>query len=405
MISGQLARFLGSIRQKHPVPARVILWDGSEHSLGEDPRVAIKVRDAKALRYLLPPTLERLGEAYVEGAIDAEGSIRDVIHVASQLAEAGTSSRLGALPTWARRHTRQSDRDAIHYHYDVSNDFYRLFLDDQLVYSCAYFEHPSISLEAAQVAKLDLICRKLRLSAGMRLLDIGCGWGALALHAARHYGCKVVGITLSDRQFELASQRAAEAGLANQVEIRRQDYRDVGEAGHYDRISSVGMFEHVGLKQLHEYFSCVHRLLKPGGIALNHGITSADPDSRSVGLGGGEFIGRYVFPDGELPHVSLAISELSRAGLELLDAESLRRHYGFTLWAWSERLEHRIDEARAIAGEMRTRIWRAYLAGCAHAFDAGWINIYQLLVARPQHTEGRDEIDQPMTRDYMYRPV
>ncbi|MEZ5659271.1 MAG: cyclopropane-fatty-acyl-phospholipid synthase family protein [Burkholderiaceae bacterium] len=403
MITGQLARFLGTIRSKNPVPARVILWDGSEHPLGDEPRVAIKLRSAKALRYLLPPTLENLGEAYVEGEIDAEGDIRDVIDVASRLAEAGSSSRLGALPTWARTHTRQSDREAVHYHYDISNEFYRLFLDEQMVYSCAYFEHPGMTLEAAQVAKLDLICRKLRLAPGMRLLDIGCGWGALALHAARHYQCEVVGITLADRQFELARERVAQAGLEERIDIRLQDYRDVPELAGFDRISSVGMFEHVGLKQLGTYFSRVHDLLKPGGMALNHGITSADPDSRSVGLGGGEFIARYVFPDGELPHVALAISELSRAGLELADAESLRRHYGRTLWAWSERLEGRIDEARVLAGATRTRIWRAYLAGCAHAFDAGWINIYQLLVGRPRESGTGQDIDQPMTRDYMYR--
>ncbi len=403
MITGQLARFLGTIRDKHPVPARVILWDGSEHPLGDSPDVAIRVRDAKALRYFLPPTLEKLGEAYVEGAIETEGPMREVIRVASQLAEAGSASRLGSLPSWARMHTRQSDREAITYHYDVSNEFYELFLDQRMVYSCAYFEHPSMSLDAAQFAKLDLICRKLRLDRDMKVLDIGCGWGALALHAAGQYGCQVVGVTLSDRQYELACQRVAAAGLEDRIEIRLQDYRDVPEAGGFDRITSVGMFEHVGLKHLREYFTRVHDLLKPGGMAMNHGITSSDADSRSVGLGGGEFIGRYVFPDGELPHVSLAISELSRGGLELVDAESLRRHYARTLWAWSDRLENRLDEARAIAGDTRTRIWRAYLAGCAHAFDAGWINIYQLLVGRPANENGVQTLDHPMTRDYMYR--
>lgn len=404
MITGQLARLLGTIRKNHPVPARVVLWDGSEHPLGEPAEVAIKVRDAKALKYFLPPTLEKLGEAYVEGAIDADGPMRKLIVVASRLAEAGSGSRLGALPTWARKHTRASDKAAIQYHYDVSNDFYRLFLDERMVYSCAYFEHPQMSLDAAQQAKLDLVCRKLRLAPGMRVLDIGCGWGAFALHAATHYGCEVVGVTLSERQHELATRRVEEAGLEGRIDIRLQDYRDVPETGGYDRISSIGMFEHVGLKNLRAYFERVYELLRPGGMAMNHGITSADPDNRSVGLGAGEFIGRYVFPDGELPHVSLAISELSRAGLELVDAESLRRHYGRTLWAWSDRLEARVDEARESAGEMRTRIWRAYLAGCAHAFDAGWINIYQLLIGRPvEQPDGTLTIDQPMTRDYMYR--
>jgi cyclopropane-fatty-acyl-phospholipid synthase len=267
-----------------------------------------------------------------------------------------------------------------------------------MVYSCAYFGAPDRDLASAQVAKLDHVCRKLALAPGQKLLDIGCGWGAMAIHAASRYGVDAVGITLSRNQFELATERVREAGLAGRVEIRLQDYRDVAGDGAFDRISSIGMFEHVGLKNLGAYFATVRRLLRPGGIALNHGITSSDAESRSVGLGAGDFIDRYVFPDGELPHVSLAIRELSAAGLELVDAESLRRHYALTLGHWSDAFERNVADLERMAGAQRTRIWRVYLAGCAHAFARGWINVYQLLAIRSD--DGASPL--PLTRDYMY---
>jgi cyclopropane-fatty-acyl-phospholipid synthase len=209
-----------------------------------------------------------------------------------------------------------------------------------------------------------------------------------------------LGIMLSRNQFDLATERVARAGLQDRVEIRLQDYRDLPGEAVFDKISSIGMFEHVGLKNLPGYFSIVHRLLKPGGITLNHGITSSDPESRSVGLGAGEFIDRYVFPDGELPHVSLAIRELSAAGLELVDAESLRRHYALTLRHWSDGFERHLPELERLAGDQRARIWRVYLAGCAHAFAKGWINVYQLLAIRSP--DGDSPL--PLTRDYMYGP-
>ncbi len=222
----------------------------------------------------------------------------------------------------------------------------------------------------------------------------------MAIHAAKHYGVKAVGITLSTNQHALATERVRAAGLSDRVEIRLQDYRDVPGEGVFDKISSIGMFEHVGLKHLAAYFATVRRLLKPGGIAMNHGITSADAESRSVGLGAGDFIDRYVFPDGELPHVSLAIRELSQSGLELVDAESLRQHYALTCGHWSDAFERNIAELERLAGPQRARIWRVYLAGCAHAFAKGWINIYQLLAIRPE--DGANPL--PLTRDYMYGP-
>ena len=403
MFEKQVVKHLEALRADHPLPISLRLWDGTEVALGDSPTVRVTVRNAGAAKALLRPSLDSLGEAYVEGELDVEGDIRDVMDAAEGLARAGDRQQgKGALPSWLTRHTRKTDRKAIEYHYDVSNEFYSMWLDERMVYSCAYFRTGEEDLAAAQVQKLDHICRKLMLKPGDRMLDIGCGWGALAMHAASRYGASVVGVTLSSNQFELATRRVREAGLQDKVEIRLQDYRDVPEAHGYDKISSVGMFEHVGLKNLRGYFEIVHRLLKPGGITLNHGITSEDADSRSVGLGAGEFIDRYVFPDGELPHVSLAIRELSAAGLELADAESLRRHYARTLQFWSDGFERNLAKLTELAGERRARIWRVYLAGCAHAFAHRWVNIYQLLAVRPAQGASGAESPLPLSRDYMY---
>lgn len=404
MLEKQLMRFVEDLRQKQPMPLRITLWNGSSTALSDAPRVELKLRQAGAAKYLLNPSLDRLGEAFVEGLVDVDGDIRDVIAVAEGLAQHGDTERgLGRLPGWLSRHTRKSDRKAIEYHYDVSNEFYSLWLDPQMLYSCAYFPQGDEDLATAQTLKLEHICRKLMISPGQTLLDIGCGWGALAIHAARHHGARVVGVTLSTNQYELARKRVRQAGLEDRVEIRLQDYRDIPGDAVFDRISSVGMFEHVGLKNLRGYFGIVHKLLKPGGIALNHGITSSDSDSRSVGLGAGDFIDRYVFPDGELPHVSLAIRELSAAGLELTDAESLRRHYARTLGFWSDGFEKQLPRLTELAGERRARIWRVYLAGCAHGFRNGWMNIYQLQAIRPKYGSNGAESPLPMSRDYLYR--
>jgi cyclopropane-fatty-acyl-phospholipid synthase len=404
MLEKQVVKYLEGLRKRLPLPLRVKLWDGSEVALDDKPRVELRLNDAASARHFLKPSMAALGEAFVEGHIDVDGDIREIVSIAEHLARDGDDQQArGRLPSWLARHTRKSDRKAIEYHYDVSNEFYSLWLDPRMVYSCAYFRTGEEDLETAQVQKLDHVCRKLMLAPGQTLLDIGCGWGAMAIHAASRYGVKAVGVTLSTNQFELARERVRAAGLEDRVEIRLQDYRDVPGDGSFDRISSIGMFEHVGLKNLRGYFDTVHRLLKPGGIAMNHGITSSDADSRSVGLGAGDFIDKYVFPDGELPHVSLAIRELSAAGLELTDAESLRRHYARTLWHWSDRFERNIARSTALAGEKRARIWRVYLAGCAHAFAHGWINIYQLLAVKPQPGASGAESPLPLSREYMYR--
>lgn len=379
----------------HDVPLRLRLWNGREAVLGPSPIVTFEIKSISALRRLLRPSLASLGQAYVDGLIDIEGTIDDVIAVAARLsARAGRQVRRAAR---MMRHTRRVDAEAIAYHYDVSNDFYRFWLDEEMVYSCAYFRSPDDSLERAQLAKIDHILTKLRLAPGQRLLDIGCGWGALALRAARDYGASVVGITLSRNQHGLARARVAEAGLADRVDIRLQDYRDVNEK--FDRIVSVGMLEHVGLKNLRGYFAVIRKLLADDGVCLNHGITSTDADSAEAPFGGGDFIERYVFPHGELPHIGFLLKEMAAAGLEATDVENLRRHYALTARQWSRRFERNGEQLRALAGEKRYRIWRTYLAGCAYGFEQDWISLHQVLAVKAGDP-GANPL--PLTRDYMY---
>ncbi len=380
---------------RHAVPLRLRLWNGREAALGPSPSVTFEIKSISALRRLLRPSLASLGQAYVDELIDIEGSIDDVIAVAARLsAHAGRQVRRAARRV---RHTRRKDAEAIAYHYDVSNDFYRLWLDERMVYSCAYFRREDDSLEQAQLQKLGHILAKLRLAPGQRLLDIGCGWGALALRAAQNHGVRAVGITLSRNQHDLARERVAAAGLAGLVDIRLQDYRDVDEP--FDRIVSVGMFEHVGLKNLRGYFARTRELLADGGICLNHGITSTDPDSAEAPFGGGDFIDRYVFPHGELPHIGYLLREMAAAGLEATDVENLRRHYALTARHWSRRFEHNAGQLRALVGEKRYRIWRTYLAGCAYGFAHNWIGLHQI-VAVKAGSPGANPL--PLTRDYMY---
>ena len=269
-----------------------------------------------------------------------------------------------------------------------------------MVYSCGYFRHEDDTLEAAQLQKLDHICAKLGLAPGERFLDIGCGWGALAMRAAEKYGVMATGITLSDNQHRLANERIRAAGLQDRCRVIMQDYRDMRGEGVYDKIASVGMFEHVGLGNLAVYFSVVRRLLRERGLFLNHGITSADTRNRPVGLGAGEFIGRYVFPKGELPHLHRVVHDMSEQDLEVHDVECLRPHYAKTLGTWSDRFEGCMEAAVAASSERTARIWRIYLAGCAHAFEQGWVSIYQVLASR-QTKPGPTAL--PLTREWMYR--
>jgi cyclopropane-fatty-acyl-phospholipid synthase len=361
------------------------------------PAVEIHVRKASALPLLLSPSLDRLGAAYVEGRIDVSGRVEDLLEMAHRLAEAGTRPE-GRLARVVRRftHSRQSDRAAIAYHYDVSNAFYQTWLDPAMVYSCAYFERGDETLAQAQEKKIDHILTKLQLQPGQRLLDIGCGWGALVLRAASQFGAHCVGITLSQNQFELATERVRQAGLQDRIEIRLQDYRDV--AGQFDRITSVGMFEHVGLKHLAAYFARIRELLTDEGWALNHGITSTDAHDGETSYGGGRFIDRYVFPQGELPHIGTVLKTLQLGGLEAVDVENLRRHYARTMALWSQAFEANTDTLRAMVDEKRWRIWRIYLAGCQWAFEHDEVALYQVLCRKA----GGLSQGLPWSRRWMY---
>ena len=391
------------VRSKLSLPLRVELWNGEHVDLSADPpRVTIRVPKPSSLRYPLSPTLYNLGRAYVEGALEIRGRAADMIRIGSELAAAKgkpdrRSSLFGALPLrLLSPHTRQKDAEAIRYHYDVSNDFYAAWLDPNMVYSCAYFEEGSEDLATAQVRKIDHILRKIDVRPGQSLLDIGCGWGALAIRAAQHFGARCVGITLSENQAALARERVAQAGLDKQVEIRLQDYRDV--EGQFDRITSVGMFEHVGVQHLPEYFAKIDSLLAPGGVVMNHGITTTDVDGRSTPYGGGEFIDQYVFPHGELAHLSAVVKAMQQGGLEVRDVENLRRHYARTCALWTENFESRFDAIGQLTDARRQRIWHVYLAGCAYAFAHDWISLYQIVGTKA----GEEPAQIPWSRRYMY---
>jgi cyclopropane-fatty-acyl-phospholipid synthase len=364
----------------------------------------------------------RLAEAYFRGDLDIEGDffaaleLKDHLQalqlsVGEQIGVAATALRLRALNAqkrpahlgWApshgravKAHSKSENRDAVQFHYDVSNEFYALWLDRAMVYSCAYFERPEIDLDSAQEAKLDHICRKLLLHPGEEFLDIGCGWGALVIHAARRYGVRAHGVTLSPQQLKAAQERIARAGLENQVRVELRDYRDLPAEPVYDKVASVGMFEHVGLKNLPVYFSTVHRLLKPHGLFLNHGITH-DSDGWQKSLST-EFINRYVFPDGQLDNISNIQQVMERARFEIADVEALRPHYALTLRHWVGRLENNHARALQYVNEATYRVWRLYMAACALEFEAGGVGIYQVLASK--RAEG--SLPLPLTRRYMY---
>jgi len=382
------------------LPVRVKLWTGEEYGPAASVDTEVVLRTPHALLALANPNLGNLARSYVEQEIDLHGDTRRIVELGELLC--GSAAGDAALPhrplRW-RRHTKPADRRAISYHYDVSNEFYRLWLDERLVYSCAYFKSDHDTLDTAQRQKLDLICRKLGLQPGERLLDVGCGWGALVMHAAQRYGVRAVGVTLSRNQHEYAVAQIRDCGLEDRCDVRLMDYRDVPESEPYDKIASVGMFEHVGIDHFPAYFGKIRRLLKPGGLFMNHGITSMGIGSAGAGPDLGGFIDEYVFPDGELAHVSRAIAAMAEQGLECCDAESLRPHYAKTLWQWVSRLEARKAEAIALVGEKKYRIWQIYMAGSAWAFERGWLSIYQLLAGRPDDT-GR--VLRPWTREHVY---
>ena len=402
MIELALRPWAHRLRRRVNLPVR-LTWGDHGHSglsLGDfsEPTVRMRVRDAAALPLLMQPTLETLGQAYVEGLIDVEGELRDILAVAHGLADAASvGEQAVARPRRRTDHSRALDSDAIRYHYDVSNEFYAQWLDPAMVYSCAYFERGDESLALAQQKKIDHILTKVRLQPGQRLLDIGCGWGALVIRAAQQLGARCVGITLSENQYALARERVKAAGLEDRVEIRLQDYRDVPD-GPFDRVTSVGMFEHVGLNHLAAYFGQVRALLAPDGWVLNHGITSSDAHDGEASKGAGGFVHRYVFPHGELPHIGTVMRTMQEGGLEVFDAENLRRHYARTVALWSEAFEARRDRIRALVDDKRWRIWRVYLAGCAWAFEQDEIALFQVLCCPARRSAG----EMPWSRRWMY---
>jgi cyclopropane-fatty-acyl-phospholipid synthase len=395
----RLSNWSAGIRSQLALPLRVILWNGKQYDFSaEPPRVTIRVPRPAAVRYLLSPSLYNLGSAYVEGAIEVSGRAADMIAIVNALARTSLREKHGAVARMMHSmvHTREKDAEAIRYHYDVSNDFYSAWLDPGMVYSCAYFDNGDEDLATAQLKKIDHILAKIDVRPGQRLLDIGCGWGALVIRAAQRYGAYCVGVTLSENQMLLAREQVERAGLQDLVEIRLQDYRDV--SGQFDRITSVGMFEHVGIAHLAEYFKRINALLAPGGVAMNHGLTSTDVDSRGTPYGGGEFINRYVFPHGELAHLGTVIRSMQEGGLEVRDVENLRRHYARTCAIWTDNFEANAERIRKLTDPKRFRIWHVYLAGCTYAFNHDWISLYQVVCGKA----GQEPSSIPWSRRYMY---
>lgn len=411
-------RILYRLLKDYPGTLTVALWNGKVLRFGEGPPAFnLAFRHPRVLRELvLFQDPVRLAEAYFGGEVEVSGNFdaafglrRHLENLRLSFAEKA-SLLLRALTLDAdrphdvlpARHTRgasrprKNNRASIAFHYDVSNEFYRLWLDERMVYSCAYFESPDEDIHQAQRNKLDHICKKLRLQPGEKLLDIGCGWGALVCWAAEHYGVQAHGITLSQNQYDYAREEICRRGLEGKVTVELRDYRTLPGDGAYDKVVSVGMFEHVGLKNLPAYFNAAHRSLKPGGLFLNHGISTDkpgwNPDTSS------RFINRHVFPDGELDTVSNVMCRMEAGGFEIFDVEGLRPHYAMTLRHWVKRLEAHAEEAIHLVGERIYRIWRLYMTGCALQFEQGKTGIYQILAVRK--TEGLPPL--PLTRRDLY---
>ncbi|MCJ0764730.1 class I SAM-dependent methyltransferase [Variovorax terrae] len=404
-----------------PVPVSLKLPGGRRLGSG-DTAVTLSFSEWTSLARLAAGQIGAVGEDYVEGRLEIEGSMRDLMAAAAGLLPGNPVN--SDTHWWAHMmhrakslaaHTRERDAAQIQFHYDVSDDFYALWLDPRQVYSCAYYREAGMTLAQAQEAKLDHVCRKLLLQPGERFLDIGAGWGGLLLWAAEHYGVDATGITLSKNQHAHVSRLIEEKGLAGRVRMELRDYRELDESQPYDKVSSVGMFEHVGRANMAAYFGKIGRLLRPGGLVMNHGITAGGPDNNQLGGGMGDFIEKYIFPGGELLHVSHVLKDMALAGIEMVDTENLRPHYARTLWAWSDALEAQLAEAHEVllrtAGERAEKILRAYrlyLSGCAMSFERGWISLHQILATKP---DGRVDSGTlrgaqslyPFNRTYMYR--
>lgn len=386
-----------------------------------DAPVRLMISAWSSLARLKAGQIGALAEDFVEGKLKLEGRMRDIMAVAADLlphspmdSQSAWWMRAGHQLRSMGRHSPKQDAAQVQFHYDVSDDFYALWLDPHRVYSCAYYRDASMSLTQAQEAKLDLICKKLLLKPDERFLDVGAGWGALLLWAAEHYGVKATGITLSKNQHAHVQGLIKARGLSGRVRMDLVDYRQLDEGQAFDKISSVGMFEHVGQAQLPAYFSKLRRLLVPGGLVLNHGITAGGTAHRQLGAGMGDFIEKYIFPGGELVHISRVLAAMAEAGLESVDTENLRPHYARTLWDWSDALEAQLSEALALLtrqsnaerAERIVRAYRLYLAGSAMSFEKGWLALHQVLATRPDgaapHALPGSSAAYPFRRDYMY---
>ena len=400
------------------LPLAIVLPDG--HRIGPpDAAITIRLKQLAPLAHIAAGEVGKVAQDYVEDKLDFDGSVRDLMVIASQMIASDPTQDQGGGATlnWWReirlnarsraRHQAHADAQQVQFHYDVSDAFYALWLDPLRLYSCAYFRDAAMTLAQAQEAKLDHICRKLMLRPGERFLDIGAGWGGLLFWAAEHYGVRAHGITLSRNQHEHVNGLIEARGLHGRVTMELRDYRELSEAEPYDKIASVGMFEHVGRAQLPDYFAKIHRLLRPGGLLMNHGITAGGTRNHQLGAGMGDFIERYIFPGGELVHVSKVTEVMSEARFEPVDLENLRPHYARTLWAWSDALEAQLPQAHALTGESVVRAYRLYLAGSAMAFEQGWMGLFQMLASKPS---GRvDDASMrgaqspfPFNRAYMY---
>ncbi|MGC4078533.1 MAG: class I SAM-dependent methyltransferase [Rubrivivax sp.] len=377
-----------------------------------DAAVLLRARSLRALLPLLRGRIGRIAADYVEGRVELEGPMRRVVELGGELVP--EAAPVGQAPSgpldWLRsawRHRPARDAWQVRRHYDVSDEFYALWLDPRRVYSCAYWAAPGMTLAQAQEAKLELVCRKLMLRPGLRLLDIGAGWGGLLLWAAEHHGVEATGITLSRHQHAHVERLIDERGLRGRVQLRLLDWRDLPEHEPWDRIASVGMFEHVGRARLPAYFAKIRRLLAPGGLLLNHGITAGGTRNAQLGAGIGDFVERYIFPGGELLHVSHVLRVMAEQGLETVDMENLRPHYARTLWCWSDALEAQLEAARRVADERTLRAYRIYLAGSAMGFERGWMALHQLLATRPSGRLGEGALRgaqsaYPFNRQYVY---
>lgn len=418
---------LFNLYSDHPYAVR--LWNG--HTIPEDstakPDFTLALTHPGALRRMfIPPGELSLAEAYLRGDFDIQGDIIAAMTLTSSLDKLELSDwfriarqvlslpRSHAPHTYLKgrqaanlsgtRHSKERDLAAVTYHYDTGNDFYRLFLGKWMAYSCGYFKNPQVDLDVAQAAKFEHICRKLRLHEGERLLDIGCGWGGLVLYAAQNYGVQALGITLSEPQVDYGNTWIRDAGVAEQARLERRDYRDLDSLDPFDKIVSVGMFEHVGQAKQLEYFQSAFNALRPGGLFLNHGIAAVSGTEPSwferTFLQRGRFVDHYVFPDGELLPISTALTFAEQVGFEVRDVESLREHYALTLRSWVKNLESNYEQAIQTKDERTYRTWRLFMAASAFGFEIGQINLYQALLSKSE--QGHAQV--PLTRDDLYQP-